>query len=315
MKLAVKTILAATDLSRPAFAAARRAALIAHDHGANLELLHVIADSFGSATWNEVRAALAPVVTDLRQSVQDDLDALVQQIEKETGVRARSIVAEGKPFAEIAARCEAIDADLVVVGAHGENLLAPLLGTTAHRVLRVSRKPVLLVKQTPSVESGAVSTYRHMVIATDFSADSAYAAQVARGLFPKTLATLLHAYRVPFEAKLAGSVTEQTLEHYRLIAADRAQQELSAFADTTLSDARRVVRHGAPGLRVREYAAETGADLVVTGSEEIAHLQAALLGSVSLDLVTHSTCDVLLARTTARPPTVPAPKARRGDLS
>jgi len=55
MNRPVKTILAATDLSRPAFAALRRAALITRDHDASLELLHVIPDSFASIAWNEVR--------------------------------------------------------------------------------------------------------------------------------------------------------------------------------------------------------------------------------------------------------------------
>jgi nucleotide-binding universal stress UspA family protein len=296
MTLAVKTILAATDFSRPAFAAVRRAALIARNHDAKLELLHVIPDSFSSSAWNEVHAALGPVEMDLRRFIQDSFDALVLQIGTETGVRANPFVCEGKPFAEIAARSEAIDADLVVVGAHGETFLTPLLGTTAHRVLRLSHRPVLLVKQTPSVGSGAASAYRHMVIATDFSADSACAAHAARRLFPETIATFLHVYQVPFEAKLTHTVSEQALERYRLIAADRAQNELAAFADSNLRDALRIVRHGAPGLRIREYATETGADLIVTGSEEIPRLQSALLGSVSLDLITEAKCDVLLAR-------------------
>jgi hypothetical protein len=54
MTAAVKTILAASDFSRPAFAAVRRAAFIARDQGAILELLHVSPDSFGSALWNDV---------------------------------------------------------------------------------------------------------------------------------------------------------------------------------------------------------------------------------------------------------------------
>jgi nucleotide-binding universal stress UspA family protein len=47
---------------------------------------------------------------------------------------------------------------------------------------------------------------------------------------------------------------------------------------------------------VREYAAEIAADLIATGSEELPRLQKALLGSVSLDLVTEAKCDVLLVR-------------------
>jgi nucleotide-binding universal stress UspA family protein len=300
MTRTVKTILAATDLSRPAFAAVRRAALVARDHDAGLELLHVVQDSFASTTWNELRAALRPVEINLRESIDQALDALVLQLEADTGVKASAHVSEGKPFEEITARSEAVDADLVVVGAHGENLFTPLLGTTAHRVLRLSRRPVLLVKQTPQLDHAAASGYKHMLVATDFSPDSAYAAHTARRLFPKATATLFHAYRVPFESKLTGRVSEQTLERSRWIAAQGAHNELTAFAETYMSDARRMIRHGLPALRVREYAKEIGADLIVTGSEEVPRLQTALLGSVSLDLVTEAHCDVLLARTTER---------------
>src|SRR5690348_634927 len=99
----VQTVLAATDLSRPAFAAVRRAALIARAHGAKLELVHVIPDSFRSNAWQELLVAFAQVESDLRKSVEDSLEALVSQVEAETGIRATAFVAEGKPFAEIAA--------------------------------------------------------------------------------------------------------------------------------------------------------------------------------------------------------------------
>ena len=145
------------------------------------------------------------------------------------------------------------------------------------------------------------SGYQHMIIATDFSTDSAYAAQSARRLFPQTTATLFHAYEVPFEAKLTQAVPKHTLERSRGIVAQRAYNELAAFAHANLSDAHRVIRHGPPVARIREYAKEIGADLIVTGSEEVPRLQTALLGSVSLDLVTESQCDVLLARTTPPP--------------
>jgi nucleotide-binding universal stress UspA family protein len=298
MPLKVQTILAATDLSRPAFAAVRRAALIARAHDAKLELVHVIADSFRSNAWQELLRAFAQIEADLRKAVAESLEALVAQIETETGVRANALVTEGKPFAEIAARSEAIDADVIVVGAHGENaVLTPLLGTTAHRVLRCSRKPVLLVKQTPSVEHAATPGYGHIVVATDFSADSVRAATTARRLFPQSTITLFHAYRAPFESKLAGRVSDAALEAHRQRSLDEAHRELEMFAGAAeLSTAPRVVRHGFPAVRLREYAAETSADLIAIGSEEVPRFQNALLGSVSLDVVTQAHCDVLLAR-------------------
>lgn len=56
------------------------------------------------------------------------------------------------------------------------------------------------------------------------------------------------------------------------------------------------------GRRVREYADEVSADLIVIGSEEVPRLQTALLGSVSLDVIMEAKCDVLMARV---PPAAP----------
>ena len=297
----VQAILAATDLSRPAFAAVRRAALLARAHGAKLELVHVIPDSFRSNAWQELLISFAQVEADLRNSIAETFEALVAQVEAEIGVRANALVAEGKPFAEIAARSEAIDADLIVVGAHGENfVLTSLLGTTAHRVLRCARKPVLLVKQTPSMERAQMPGYDHIVVATDFGEDSLAAARSVQRLFSQSTITLFHAYQAPFEAKLSGRVSEEGLKAYRERAFEEAHRELESFAATAnLSAAPRVVRHGFPAVRLREYAEETSADLIAIGSEEVPRLQNALLGSVSLDVVTQATCDVLLARSFA----------------
>jgi nucleotide-binding universal stress UspA family protein len=296
----VTTVLAATDLSRPAFAAVRRAALIARAHGASLELLHVISESVRSAAWQELRAAFAPLEADIRSAVVDNLNAIAQQIESETGVVAQARTSDGKPFAEIAARGEAIGADVIVVGAHGENLLTPLLGTTAHRVLRHARRPVLVVKYTPALEPATASQYRHIVLATDFSDDAREAARTARRLFPQSSITLLHAFQAPFESKLVGRISDDALRHHRQRAFEEAHRELEAFATAVdLSAAPRLVRHGPAAPRIREYAADTSADLIAIGSEEVPRLQNALLGSVSLDVVTQAPCDVLLCRTTS----------------
>ena len=298
----IRTILAATDLSPSAIAAVRRAALIARAHDARLELIHVIPESTRSAVWQEFRALMTGPELDLSAAVAESLDALVAQIETESSVKAHVSIVEGKPFAEIAARAVAIDADVIVVGAHGENIvLTPMLGTTAHRVLQFARTPVLLVKQTPSSDDFAQPGYRHIVVATDFSADSLQAAKSARRLFPQSRVTLLHAYQAPFEGKLVGRVSEEALAHYRGRALAQANRDLQSFAAAAdAADRRQVAVHGLPSACILQFAADNSADLIAIGSEEVARLQNALLGSVSLDVLTRAHCDVLLARASAR---------------
>jgi nucleotide-binding universal stress UspA family protein len=79
-----------------------------------------------------------------------------------------------------------------------------------------------------------------------------------------------------------------------------SRSSIQVVIRANLSDAPRVVRHGFPAVRLREYAAETSSDLIAIGSEEVPRLQNALVGGVSVDVVTQANCDVLLARSAAR---------------
>src|SRR6476620_9406851 len=162
-QLGIKTILAATDLSRAAFTAVQRAARIARDQEARLELLHVVPQGFGSSAWDEIRSTLGLSEDHALDTAAEQLKDLGTPIATEFGVDMHTHVSEGRPFAEIAARADEIEAGLVVVGAHGENvLLSAMLGTTAHRVLRVSAVPVILARTVPA------TAYERVIIATDF---------------------------------------------------------------------------------------------------------------------------------------------------
>lgn len=110
--------------------------------------------------------------------------------------------------------------------------------------------------------------------------------------------TLFHSYEVPFEGKLTyAGVSEEAIEHYRQLAKNDARTQLAAFAQATgLNEAGQSLRRGTAWLRIREYARDTGADLIVVGAQGKAAMETALLGSVSLRLVTETPCDVLLAR-------------------
>ena len=159
----------------------------------------------------------------------------------------------------------------------------------------------MLVKQAPSSGHAADGGYRHILVGTDFSEDSLQAANNARRLFPESRVTILHAYRAPFEAKLIGRVSETTLAHYRGRALEQAHRDLACFAAAAdMADTRQVALHGLPSVSIHRFAADTSADLIAVGCEEVPRLQNALLGSVSLDVVTQAHCDVLLARASAR---------------
>lgn len=289
----MRTIVAASDLSRPALDAGRRAALVARAHGARLQLLHVVSQPFVPDSLSEAFAALQRDPRNWRESALERLREHGARIRAETGVEPEIHVAEGKPFAQIARFATEAGADLLVVGAHGENaLLDPLLGTTAHQVLRTARIPVLLARLP------AASPYERALVATDFSGDSVIAARCARERFPSLDMTLFHAYEVPFEGKLRfAGVADETLERYRQLAEAEARRGLAAFSrEVGLESAAQVLRHGPAWLRIREAARDIDADLLVLGAQGKGAMESALLGSVSLRLVSETSCDVLLSR-------------------
>ncbi|WP_457654526.1 universal stress protein [Rhodocaloribacter sp.] len=66
---------------------------------------------------------------------------------KAAGFRTRTLTPVGVPFAEINEAAEEVDASLVVLGHRGTNLAEELLlGSTAEKVARKCKRPVLLVR-------------------------------------------------------------------------------------------------------------------------------------------------------------------------
>ena len=175
-----KTILVATDLSAPAHHAVERAFHLAASIDSELCILHVLElDALDS-----LREMLGDDVSAVRAALNSDAHAHLDQLTGDPsihhGVAARTRVAVGNPLATIAAEVNALDVDLVVLGARGESFLRhALLGSTAARLLRKSvHRPVLVVKQRPH------ETYRSMLVAVDFSPVSHHVIRMARQFAP-----------------------------------------------------------------------------------------------------------------------------------
>jgi len=70
--------------------------------------------------------------------------SLIHVIEEETG---DILVERGNPVEQILAQAEATHADLIVMGTHGQGTFKDaMMGSTARRVLRRSRIPVLVIR-------------------------------------------------------------------------------------------------------------------------------------------------------------------------
>lgn len=206
---------------------------------------------------------------------------------------AELVVLEATPGAdalpEIAAA--AMRADLVVLGARRRNLLRELvLGTPAERVVRTSRRPVLVVKQAPT------AAYRRVLVPVDLEAGSQAALQLAARLAPTAALHLFHALTAPLEGSLRrAGASAAVLQQHRNAAREASRGQLWNLAASVAPTQLRVsVEHGAPAWATLERARAVGADLIVVGKASRFALADFLLGNLARRLLAEATADVLV---------------------
>ncbi|MGZ0019394.1 universal stress protein [Nitrosomonas sp. wSCUT-2] len=288
-------ILAATDLSAPARRAVARAFRLAASGGSELHILHALELDALDVSLREMfigdSSAIKSALTD---DAREHLARLTADPSIHQGLAALPRVVVGKPLTVIAAEADALDANLIVLGAHGESFLRNiLLGTTAARLLRKSaRHPVLVVKQVPH------ETYRSVLISVDFSPASLQAIRMARQLAPDADLVLFHAFELPYEGKLRfAGVDEQVIRQYVKTGCENCRKwlhDLAAAAGLApMKYSVRIVR-GDPAQQIVAMEQEVDADLIVVGKHGVHITEELLLGSVTNHVLTESQCDVLV---------------------
>jgi len=287
-----QTLIAATDFSASATQAVRQAAHLARIWGAKLILVHVFNDSVWASLravydlpgWNDVK----PVVNQRARLMQ-----LSKGIAAEFGVAVEVEVLSGRASQQIGEIAVARNAELLVVGEHGENWVRDIvLGGTALKVIEAARIPVLLVRRSQPGD------YRDMVIATDFSLAAEHAARKALVAFPQAQRVLVHAWLVPLEASMRlGGAREEDIERFREREFTQAQQGLEAFVQRLRvppESVQTLALHGSPASVIFDQAEARGSDLIVIGKHGGSPRDERLLGSVTQNILYHAACDVLL---------------------
>ena len=135
-------IVTAIDLSEESALVVKRADAIAGRNEAELHLVHVI-EPLSLAYGGDIPMDFSGVQDQLQEQAEKQLQAFGERY---------SIPAErlhlmiGRPESQIHQLAEDIDADLIVVGSHGRQGLALILGSTANGVLHGARCDVLAVR-------------------------------------------------------------------------------------------------------------------------------------------------------------------------
>jgi nucleotide-binding universal stress UspA family protein len=280
-----RSLLCAIDLGETSGDVIARAALLPLATAARLTLLHVVPDSFAPAARRravgDARKLLAGVAADLEKRVP-------------RGVKVKQKIRVGDAAAEIIKQGPLVHAELIVMTRGQRRALRELfLGSTAERVLRGARLPILVVR------GGAHGRgYQRPLLALDTDQAAARVVALALQALPKPRphVEIVHAddaqsHRLVYPSVAAaaspsGERPDQVIDQLvRLMAKAAHGDEISVGAH--------VVR-GAPRAVIVQKAAEMRADLVAMGTQGRAGVARALLGTVAGDVLRTVGCDVLV---------------------
>jgi nucleotide-binding universal stress UspA family protein len=139
-----ETILVGVDFSRSSRTALDHAAALARGLGATLEVVHVVPRMRPSVPFSQANRRRVAELQ--RASVADARKKLDTWVSRLRNVKARARVVRGLPHEALLTQAKRAKADMIVVGERGHNLAESLLiGSTAERVARKARRPVLLI--------------------------------------------------------------------------------------------------------------------------------------------------------------------------
>ena len=116
------------------------------DQDGEIYLLHVIDADFVARLSQEGFSDLEAATARMRRKAEEQLQEILQS-RPDAGPRMDSMVVVGKPFAEILRVAADLDFEMIVLGIHGRrnDLEELLFGSTAEKVLRAARIPVVCV--------------------------------------------------------------------------------------------------------------------------------------------------------------------------
>jgi nucleotide-binding universal stress UspA family protein len=273
-----KRILCATDLSPRAQRAVARAVLLANQQDAQLVLLHVMDDYIGCV--DAARAELA-----------EQLAATGSSLHHEPSMQVRA----GKCADTIATVASETDAEIILIGARKRIRQAPLISSTAERVVDLAGRPTLIVNRD------ARTHYAAVVIAADVSHVFTRVMRTASSLrlLEAQTVSVVHgfesAYRGPLYADgFDARARRRNMEEWERAA--RAKLLLSFDAAGVESGRFDIVfQHARPVRAMQRLIRSEQPELLILGTQDRSPFNRVPTTSTSYDALRTIECDILLA--------------------
>jgi nucleotide-binding universal stress UspA family protein len=222
---------------------------------------------------------------------------LLSQVDRAFGSAAGfvDVVVRRGDVREIIARtAEQANADLIVLAAPQSRSLDSIMGTTAERLVRTVKRPVLIVRREMQGD------YRNVAIAADLSSASLPMLRTAvrLGALDGASATIVHAMDPSYDSMLrSAGVDEVSIGRYQLDVrgdAKRRLQTMIADAGLVPENTGVIVRSDPPVVAIRAVLEHQRPELLAIGASRWFLLKRLLVGSVADRLLREAECDVLV---------------------
>jgi nucleotide-binding universal stress UspA family protein len=288
----LRSLLIALDLTPGSDRVLGRTALLPLAEDVRITLLHVVPRTLPSLARERAER-------DARKALTAETQVLERSVPK--GAVLHSVVRVGAAPARIAQEARALKAELIVMGrGKGRTLRDLFIGSTAERVMRQGKRPVLLVRLPPR------GAYRRPALALDLDRAAPEVISLLLKVMPppRPRTTVIHAYDAPYQGMIYPSLSvdeaEEHREHYQKSALRKLERLLStAIANAAVPAAeaptfKPLVRNGSPRLVIEKAVRKADADLLVLGTHGHAGIAHAFLGTVAGDVLREVSCDVLV---------------------
>lgn len=294
----VKTLVTCTDFSDASEAGLAWARAVAKRDHAVTHLIHVVPPISVAVDHVPVLPEGLEIFTEV---AEERVQALMAPWEEE-GLEVAPHVMVGNPVTRIVKLVERIEPDLVVLSTRGRTGLGRLfLGSTARGVVRRSPSPVLTVHPEhlePRLDPATV------LAPVDFSSHSRRAVNVALDVLPPREGgrlILLHVWHLLAEHEIygfgsAGREVARADEMKRGLQ-EKLEEAATTFARSGLEVETSLIE-GYPAPLILARAADSGADLLVLGTQGRRGIERWIVGSVAERVVQRAPCPVLTARAT-----------------
>jgi nucleotide-binding universal stress UspA family protein len=137
----MKRILVAVDGSEPSVRAARQAAEMAPQLGLSLAFVHVVPSHALLKDWQ-----VGGDADEMREERRQQGLAMLAGVAKQLGAHPSLLCVEGTPAESIELLAREEEVAFLAVGSRGRTLLGGMLiGSVAHRLVHLCKKPVIIV--------------------------------------------------------------------------------------------------------------------------------------------------------------------------